>query len=36
VETRYPSLDEPVTHEEYERALAIAEAVVRWAEEAIG
>ncbi|MBI2455509.1 MAG: HEPN domain-containing protein [candidate division NC10 bacterium] len=36
VETRYPSLDEPVTHEEYERALAIAEAVFRWAEKEIG
>jgi HEPN domain-containing protein len=36
VETRYPGLDEPVTREEYERALAIAEAVVCWAEEKIG
>lgn len=35
VETRYPSFNEPVTHEEYERALAIAEAVVCWAEEEI-
>lgn len=36
VETRYPSLDEPVSQEEYERAVAIAEAVVGWAEEKIG
>jgi HEPN domain-containing protein len=36
VETRYPGFDEPVTQEEYGRALAIAEAVVRWAEEEIG
>ena len=35
VETRYPGLEEPVTQEEYERAMAIAEAVVRWAEEEI-
>ncbi len=33
VETRYPGLDEPVTREEYERAVAIAETVVRWAED---
>ena len=31
VETRYPSLDELVTLEEYERAVAIAETVFRWA-----
>jgi HEPN domain-containing protein len=36
VETRYPSFDEPVTQEEYEQALATAEAVVRWAEGEIG
>ena len=36
VETRYPSFDEPVTQEEYEQALATAEAIVRWAEEEIG
>jgi len=36
VETRYPSLDELVTQEEYERAVAIAETVFRWAEEQIG
>lgn len=32
VETRYPGLAEPVTWEEYDEAIAIAEAVVRWAE----
>jgi HEPN domain-containing protein len=32
-ETRYPSTSEPVGREEYREALAIAEAVVRWAEE---
>ncbi len=36
VETRYPNLDEPVTQEEYEGAVAIADAVVRWAEGEIG
>jgi HEPN domain-containing protein len=36
VEARYPSLDELVTQEEYERAVTIAEAVVHWAEEEIG
>lgn len=33
VETRYPGLSEPVTQEEYEKAVAIAEVVVKWAEE---
>ena len=33
--TRYPGLFEPVTSEEYEEALAIAEGVVRWAQEVI-
>ncbi len=33
VEARYPGLAEPVSHEEYEEALALAETVVRWAEE---
>ena len=32
VETRYPGLAEPVTEEEYEEAVAIAERVVEWAE----
>lgn len=32
VETRYPGLGEPVTHEEYLKAIDIAEVVVRWAE----
>jgi len=36
VETRYPGLAEAVTWEEYEEALAIATAVVRWAEAMIG
>lgn len=33
--TRYPGLAEPVTWEEYDEAVAIAEKVVRWAEEII-
>ena len=32
VVTRYPGLAEPVTREEYDRAVAIAEVVVEWAE----
>lgn len=32
VETRYPSLAEAVTLEDYNRAVAIAEEVVRWVE----
>lgn len=36
VETRYPGLAEPVTWEEYEEAVAIAEVVVQWAEGVIG
>ena len=35
VEARYPGLAEPVTREEYEEAVSIAEAVMRWAEEVI-
>ena len=35
VQTRYPSLEEPVTAQEYAETIAIAEAVVRWAEERI-
>lgn len=35
VESRYPGLAEPVTEEEYEEAVAIAEEVVRWAEGAL-
>lgn len=31
--TRYPGVAPPVQREEYEEALALAEAVVRWAEE---
>ena len=30
--TRYPGFEEPVSESEYEEAIAIAEAVVRWAE----
>lgn len=29
---RYPGIEEPVTAEEYEQAIVLAEAVVRWAE----
>ena len=31
--TRYPGLDDPVTVEEYERAVEIAERVVEWGED---
>lgn len=31
-QTRYPGLEEPVSDSEYQEAIAIAEAVVRWAE----
>ena len=30
--TRYPGLDDPVTEEDHERAVAIAERVVAWVE----
>ena len=30
--TRYPGLEEPVSEAEYQEAVAIAEAVIRWAE----
>lgn len=33
--TRYPGLAEPVTREEYEKAVAIADAVIEWAEKKI-
>jgi HEPN domain-containing protein len=36
VTTRYPSVAEPVTTEEHQRAVAIAAAVVRWADGRIG
>ncbi|MBA7567796.1 hypothetical protein ES708_09513 [subsurface metagenome] len=36
VATRYPGPQEPVTRNEYENAIAITEAVVRWAEERLG
>jgi len=35
VESRYPGLAEPVTQEEYEEAVAIAEEVVRWVGDAL-
>jgi len=35
VVTRYPGIAEPVTDEEYQEAVAIAEAVVRWTEERV-
>lgn len=35
VETRYPGLAEPVTMTEYAQAVAIAEEVVRWAQDII-
>jgi len=34
--TRYPGISPPVTPGEYEEAVSIAEAVIRWAEEMIG
>lgn len=34
--TRYPGLAEPVSQREYEEAVSMAEAVVRWAERIIG
>ena len=36
VATRYPSVVDPVTTEEHHRAVAIAEAVVTWADERVG
>ena len=35
VSTRYPGITEPVTVEEHQRAVAIAEAVVKWADERV-
>jgi len=35
VEARYPGLAEPVTWEEYEMVVALAEKVVRWVEKAL-
>ena len=34
-EARYPGLGEPVTEEDYNRALELADSVVRWAESVI-
>ena len=36
IATRYPGPQEPVTRNEYENAVMIAETVVRWAQEQIG
>jgi len=36
VTTRYPGVAEPVTAEEHQRAVAIAEAVFTWADERVG
>ncbi len=36
VVTRYPGIAEPVTREEYDRAVAIAEVVVHWADGIVG
>ncbi len=36
VATRYPGPQEPVTSEDYEKAVMIAVTVVRWAEELLG
>jgi hypothetical protein len=36
VTTRYPGVAEPVTAEEHHRAVAIAEAVVKWADVRVG
>ena len=33
VDARYPSIEQPVSEQEYREAITIAEAVVRWAEE---
>ena len=33
VDTRYPGVDQPVSEEAYRDAIAIAEAVIQWAEE---
>lgn len=35
VDARYPGLEEPVTEEEYQQAIALAEVVVHWAEQLI-
>ena len=35
-ETRYPGAAEPVTQSDYERAVALAQAVVAWAEAQVG
>ena len=35
IATRYPGVTEPVTREEYHKAIAIADVIVRWANEQI-
>lgn len=35
MEARYPGLTEPVTNEEYEEAIKLAEAMITWVEEKI-
>ena len=35
VQARYPAVAEPVTQQEYQEALSIAEAVIAWAEQAV-
>ncbi len=32
LDTRYPGIANPITHEEYKRAVTLAERVVRWAQ----
>ena len=36
VHTRYPSVEEPVSEQEYTEAIEVATNVVRWAEELVG
>ena len=36
VVTRYPGVAESVTEEEHQKAVAVAERVVEWAEEQVG
>jgi HEPN domain-containing protein len=36
VQARYPTIAEPVTQQEYEEALGLAQVVITWAEQVIG
>jgi HEPN domain-containing protein len=36
VETRYPGIGQPVTEDDYRKALALAERVLTWAQQALG